>query len=294
MEKEIEDTEFRLKLGYDLGRFNQFWDDDTLFKCRYSRSKWLFLSLSQSSTPPGIYLRALKRNKNIIHITFYGFHSDFDVNGFLTELPWVTSISSGRLPAIHHERLFIKSTNNDLITFAKKNRHKLDLSSTYIFIDAGGHDMYSLPDRLGNNARVLISFLAPTSDQSLALRLKHSGKDNGPLLEVTLGSTKIQLNPPCESSLTIDDITLGPICGPSESDNLSFEPGIRNDIVIQFRGTGYGHFLHDIELLDEAKGGSINPIRSQRTAGAVTRDDLDCQDVKAKLGIPLPTRSKTL
>ena len=255
MEKEIEDTEFRLKLGYDLGRFNQFWDDDTLFKCRYSRSKWLFLSLSQSSTPPGIYLRALKRNKNIIHITFYGFHSDFDVNGFLTELPWVTSISSGRLPAIHHERLFIKSTNNDLITFAKKNRHKLDLSSTYIFIDAGGHDMYSLPDRLGNNARVLISFLAPTSDQSLTLRLKHSGKDNGPLLEVTLGSTKIQLNPPCESSLTIDDITLYPIQVPSpsdsESDHLSFEPGIRNDIVIQFRETykSHGHLLHDVDLL---------------------------------------------
>ena len=27
MEKEIEDTEFRLKRGSDLGRFDQFWDD---------------------------------------------------------------------------------------------------------------------------------------------------------------------------------------------------------------------------------------------------------------------------
>ena len=39
MEKEIENTEFRLKRGSDLGRFDQFWDDDTIFECRYSRSK---------------------------------------------------------------------------------------------------------------------------------------------------------------------------------------------------------------------------------------------------------------
>ena len=43
MEKEIEDTEFRLKRGSDLGRFDQFWDNDSLFNCRYSRSKWLYL-----------------------------------------------------------------------------------------------------------------------------------------------------------------------------------------------------------------------------------------------------------
>ena len=44
MEKEIEDIEFRLKRGSKLGRFDQFWDNDTLFKCRYSRSKWLDLT----------------------------------------------------------------------------------------------------------------------------------------------------------------------------------------------------------------------------------------------------------
>jgi hypothetical protein len=109
--------------------------------------------------------------------------------------------------------------------------------------------------KLQNKARVLISFVAPTSGPSLTLRLKHSGREDG-TLEVTLGSTIIQLNPSSMSSLTIDDITLYPIPGPSESDHLSFEPGIRNDIVIQFRGTvefeRHGHFLHDIELLDEA------------------------------------------
>ena len=41
--------------------------------------------------------------------------------------------------------------------------------------------------------------------------------------------------------------------GPSDSDHLSFEPEIRNTIFIQFKGTveEHGHFLHDIELLDE-------------------------------------------
>ncbi|KAF8805285.1 hypothetical protein BYT27DRAFT_7339823 [Phlegmacium glaucopus] len=171
-------------------------------------------------------------------ITFGHSDSDSDLNWIqatICELPWVTSISLdwfGRLPAIHHDPLFIRSTNNDLITFAEEIRPKLD-SFTYIFTDTDSYDMYSGPVRLGNNARVLISFFAPTSGQSLILRLKHSGK---------------------ESSLTIDDITLYPIPGPSESDHLSFEPGIRNDIAIQFRGTvkNYRHFLHDIELVDEA------------------------------------------
>ena len=74
------------------------------------------------------------------------------------------------------------------------------------------------------------------------------------ILEVTLGSTIIQLNPTSKSSLTIDDITLYLIPGTSESDHLSLEPKIRNDFVIQFRGIRkwHSHLLHDIELLDEA------------------------------------------
>ena len=49
-ENEIEDTEFCLKRGTVLGRFDQFWDDDALFRCRYSRSKWL--DFYQGSTVP--------------------------------------------------------------------------------------------------------------------------------------------------------------------------------------------------------------------------------------------------
>ena len=262
MEKEIEDTEFRLKRGSDLGRFDQYWDDNALFECRYFRSKWIDLG-QNSYAPLEIYLHALRQNKNIIHISFGPYDSDSDINWFMSHLPWVTSISRDsfeRLPAIDRDSLFIKSTpslNNDLITFAKEIRLTgklpVDDFSTYIFTDAGSSDIYE--DKLANKARVLISFVGPTFGQSLILRLKHSDEEDGPL-EVTLGSTIIQLNSSPTLSLTIDDITLYPSPGPSGSDHLSFEPGIRNDIVIQFSGAveGHDHLLHDIDLLDEAGG----------------------------------------
>ena len=246
METEIEDIQFRLRRGSELGRFDQFWDDQDLFECRYSRSKWLYLNLFLLSAPIEIYSHALKGNKNIIHITFYRY-SDSDIKAIICDLPWVTSISRGSSDpssAIPRDPLFIKSTNNDLIAFAKDIRPKLDPISTYIFTDAGGTDLYT--DKLANNARVFVSFVAPTSDQSLKLRLKHSGTEDGPLV-VTLGSTTIQLNP-SSKSLTIDDITLHPTPRP---DHLSFVPG-RNDIFIQFTVKEHGHLLHDVELLDEA------------------------------------------
>jgi len=281
MEKEIEDTEFRLKRGSVLGQFDQFWDDDTLFKCRYSRSKWLHIDRRYIRAPLEIYSHALKGNKNIIHIAFTRFDSD-DVNWLqatIRDLPWVTSISfqpqPTELPSIHHDPLFIKSNNNDLITFAKEIQLKLDPFSTYIFVDAGFFDIYSM-GRLTGYVNIFISFIAPTSGQSLILRLEHSGREDGHPIEVTLGSTIIQLNPSSKSSLTIDDITLHPIQdpGPSESDHLSFEPEIRNDIVIRFGGIErYRHFLHDIELLDEAglkyrrnRLGSIkSPLKTNET-----------------------------
>ena len=135
MENEIEDTEFRLKRGSDLGRFDQFQDDNTLFDCRYSRSKWAYLELF-SPVPLEVFSHALKGNKNIIHFIFGHMKSDFDVNRFLCDLPWVTSISldeSATIPSVHRDLLFIKSTNNDLNTFAKEI--KLDPFSTYIFSD---------------------------------------------------------------------------------------------------------------------------------------------------------------
>ena len=189
IENEIEDTEFCLERGFNLGRFDQFWDDDSLFECRYSRSKWLYPRLTSdlSNIPFEIYSHALKGNKDIIHITF-GSESDADrFQDTICDLPWVTSISFGpqrTLPAIQRDLLFIKSADNDLITFAKEIRPKLDPESTYIFTDAENSDMDS--GKLKKNARVLISFVAPTSGKSLILRLKHSGSEDAPL-EVTLG-----------------------------------------------------------------------------------------------------------
>ena len=272
MEEEIEDTIFRLKLGSDLKRFDQFWDDDTLFECRYSRSKWLILN--QPSALPTfptlkIYSHALKRNTNIIHITFRCDDHPSLLKVWLEscDSPRVTSISWDSFGFDRDSRL-IKSINNDLIISATRReiRRKLDPFSTYIFTNADSSDIISLPDgrALGNDARVLISFVAPTSGQSLILRVIHSAeKDSYGPLEVTLGSTMIQLKPSSnlKSSLTIDDITLSPIQvpGPSESSShLSFEPGIRNDIVVQFGGTSHNRvhwqILHDIELFDEAGG----------------------------------------
>ena len=253
IENEIEDINFRLKRG----GFEQFWDDDLLFECRYSQSKWLYLN--RISAPLEVYSHALQRNKNITHIIFGEMGSDFDFDRFLYYLPWVTSISSDQFAVPAFRRylprgvLFIKSTNNDLDTFAKEI--KLDPSSTNILSDVGPLDLIS--SKLGRNGRVLISFVGSKSGQSLTLRVKHSGEDDVPL-EVCLGSTKIQLNPASKSSLTIDDITLYPIqvSGPSESDHLSFVPEVRNDIFIRFivpmEYSNHGHYLHDIELLDEA------------------------------------------
>ena len=268
LENEMEDIEFRLKRGSELGWFDQYWDGDILL-CRYSRSKWLCLDGKKTQisahAPLEIYSHALKGNKNIIHISFY---SRSGVIRFpICDLPWLTSISPSNsspigLPAIHDGPLFIKAIDNNLITFAKEIRPKLDPSSTYIFTDAGWTDIIS-SGALADFASVLISFVAPASGQSLTLRLKHSGTDEAPL-EVTLGSTIIQLNPPFDltrkSSLTIDDITLYPLTlDPPKPDHLSFKPGW-NDIVIKFnlsrgrkkRIMTHGHFLHDIELLDEA------------------------------------------
>ena len=117
----------------------------------------------------------------------------------------------------------------------------------------------------------MISFVGP-SGQSLTLKLKHSGSENGPL-EVTLGPNIIQLDPSSKSSLTIDDITLHPVQDPGSSEpdypGISFEPGVWNDIIINFRRTAkvpkgrHGHFLHDIELLDES-GLEYHP-RNSRT-----------------------------
>ena len=147
------------------------------------QSKWLNLSLSLASAPLEIYSHALNQNKNIIHFTFGIESGVLQFPSAISDLPWVNSLTwlFGSPPAIDRDLLFINSTNNDLITFAKEIRPKLlvDDFSTYIFTEAGIYDTIS--DKLGFYARVLISFVGPTSGQSLILRLKHYGKEDGSL-----------------------------------------------------------------------------------------------------------------
>ena len=179
--------------------------------------------------------------------------SDFDVNRFLCDLPWVTSISPDRsvsIPPILPDSLFINSADNDLNSFAREI--KLDSSSPYIFSDVGTFDLHA--GKIGNHARVLISFVAPIYGKRLTLRVKHSGEEDGPL-EIALRSTKIHLNPSSKTSITMDDIILYPIQFASPSD-LSFMPEVRNEIFIRFKRPAehrsHHHFLNDVELLDEA------------------------------------------
>ena len=208
-------------------------------------------------------------SKNWCPITF---SVGSDVNWFqatICGLPWVTSISrdlrlfrAGQsLPAINHDLPFIRSTN-DLVTLSSSKK-KFDSNQTLFqhtfFTDVTASDMDL--GRLEGNARVLISIVVP-SGKSLVLRLKHSGSEDMPL-EVKLGPTIIQLNPPSRSLLTIDDISLHPIQDPGwipgtyeDHTSLSFEPGVQNNIVIDLKRKRdvwrQGHFLHDIELLDES------------------------------------------
>ena len=46
IENKIEDTEVRLELGYSTEQFDEFWDNDCFFECRYPRSKWVRLGIN--------------------------------------------------------------------------------------------------------------------------------------------------------------------------------------------------------------------------------------------------------
>jgi hypothetical protein len=180
VEKEIEDTEFRLKRGSDLGSGSISFG--TLFECRYSRWKPLVITCSERKQKhhPHYFLR------------FWLSCQLFSGYGRLRYLGTRQCFFSDLRPQALQVRHL--GSNNDLITIAKEIRLKLDSFSTYIFTQARGSDMYHLPDRLANNAIVIISFVPPNIWQKAYTDLEHSGKEGAPL-EVTLGSTIIQLNP---------------------------------------------------------------------------------------------------
>ena len=233
LRRELEDVEFRLTQGLD--HCDQFQVDEQLLRCRHSQKKTLILHKPRLEPPLEAYSRALKQNKAPTYIVFFNFDSDDHcrwIANTIRDLLWVTSIwVLGRdlLPAIDRSiPLFIDDVRDpDIKTFLENDSQLAHSQGTFVFITRDA---------------IAVSFVGPTSGH-LVLRLKHRSIRESTSLKIT--GTSLQLS--ISSSLTIDDITLH--ATPSESDKPSFEPGIRNNLIIQVMRQSYS--IDDIQLLDQ-------------------------------------------
>ena len=236
--RELEDVKERLTQG--LERCDQFWSDEQLLKCRHSRSKTLLLLKLGLEAPLEVCSRALKQNKTTTHIGFYDFHfaNDYQwIADTIRDLPWVTSIfveDRKLLPVIDRTTpLFIDDHNgHDIKTFLENDPQLAHSRATFIFVNRGRN-------------RIAASFVGPTSG-NLILRLTHRSNTGSTSLRVKGTSFQLSLS----SSLTVDDITLHARLS-SKSDKPSFQPGIRNNLIIQV--TGWPYSVYDIRLLDQRR-----------------------------------------
>ena len=237
LRRELEDIEFRLNQG--LERCDQFWEGNPLLRCRHGQWRTIFLNRRRLEAPLEVYSRALKQNKTTTHIAFFDFDSDDDhrwIADTIRDLLWVTWISvpdPNLLPAIDRTTpLFVSdhkvTYGSDIQTFLENDPQLAHSQDTFIF---------------QNWNTLAVSFMGPTSG-NLILRLRH--RSNPHNRNVTVRGTSFQLS--LSPFLTVDDITLH--ASPSKSDKLSFERGIRNNLIIQVRG-GSQYALYDIWLLDE-------------------------------------------
>ena len=242
---ELEDVKERLTQG--LERCGQFWSDDQLVHCRHSQSKTLTLSRSDLRAPLIVYYRALKQNKATTRITFSWFSSSDDyrwIANMIRDLPSVTSIwvpDGELLPAIDRTTpLFIDSYGvQDIKPFLENNRQLAHSQDTFILL--------SKPFFFNPHWVIMaVSFVGPTSG-NLILRLTHHSTDSGATLEVEGTSFQLSLS----SSLTVDDITLH--ASPSQSDKPSFEPSIRNNLIIHVFTATPSYSIYDIQLMDYAE-----------------------------------------
>ena len=151
MMRSIYEWERRSRIPISIWNVDTVWDGSinfglTILFSNPGTPKWLYLKERKKDRAPfEVYSHALKGNKNITHITFGHVGSDSDVDSFqsaISDLPWVTSISFKLQPTLPVIQRDIKSINNDLITFAKEIRPKLEPDSTYLFTDAGHSDMF--------------------------------------------------------------------------------------------------------------------------------------------------------
>jgi hypothetical protein len=241
LEKELADVEFRMAKGLD--RCDQFYDDGQLLHCRHSRSKTLFLHSDYFEAPQALddSFRALKGNHDVIRIDFY-CDSDQEFAGFaetICDLPTVTLIQVAdlqRLPPIQRDTpLFIDDNihSQSLDAFLNNDSSLARARDTYVFMQRT------------SGWTITVSFVGPSSG-NLVLRLKHRAYRPG--ITLTILGTSFTLAIP--ESLTIDDINLHPI-GNSPSDQLSFVPNTRNNLILQTSSFMGAYNLHDLQLLGE-------------------------------------------
>ena len=240
--REIEDVEARLNRG--LQDCDQFWSDEKLVECRYTRSRRLALPKTLVKAPLVEYCRALKQNQRILYVDFNTWDSSDElrlIRYTIGELPWLTSIS-----ILHREIPFFLKVDrttplfiddplgSDMEYFLDNDAKLAQHPGTFIFFSHLVHFTFA------------ISFVGPTSG-SLILRIRHRSSYPKQTL-VVKGTSSFQL--PVSSLLTVDDITLYP--SDSKIDWLSFNPGTRKHLIIQVTGDRTLYFLDDVQLLDES------------------------------------------
>jgi hypothetical protein len=149
--------------------------------------------------------------------------------------------------------LFIDTyaTNTSAIfDFLNDNKSQLEKThQTYIFFSSGHSPFFDSQDMmLRTGSTITISFSGPTSG-NLILRLRHRSGPVDTALVVTTESSTFEL--PIPPSDTTHNITLH--ANPGSSGHLSFEPGTRNNLVIEISSNAaYAQYrLRDIQLLDE-------------------------------------------
>jgi hypothetical protein len=268
MQSELDDLEFRL--GRELEEhFDESLSDPwgLLFRCKYSQAKWLRLPSDYLMLPLEFYYRALNANKHIIYVLF-----DCDDDAWIAEM--IRDTPSMNQTCIYPFRASENTTDpqfalsadaedplTNMMTFLADDIRPQS-QGTFLFIQWG---LFSYPPGcvvLGGGAVIVISFYGPVIGK-LILRLRHRCYGNNPntTLHISVKETTFQLEHPIPNSLTTENIDLHPSC----SNDLSFEPNTRNDLIIRCavgRTHDISYEIHDIQLLDEIG----NPYKGQPRA----------------------------
>jgi hypothetical protein len=222
MQSESDDLKFRLGQGE---RYDEFLSDTwhTLFRCKYSREKWLFLWQSDFTAPLEFYYRALQGNKDITYVVFHSNLKDtawivnmihdmppmaaiggYDIHGVLSE---VDSDSGDKLTTslttflAEHIQPQLAHSQHTCMFFASSTSAPI-LRSSYI--------------RQYEAAVIAISFFGPVAG-GLILRLRHYHDKVDSTIHISVKGATPELQRTIPNSLTTEDIDLHPTGSPSVS-----------------------------------------------------------------------------